>query len=142
MERAPRFSPDGRFLAYVSDVSGREEVYIRPYSGTGRETLVSADGGIEPVWSRDGRELFYRRERQMLAVPVDTTDELRVGDPQVLFEGRYLYSAIGWGLPHYDVSLDGEKFLIVKEDEELARNKIRIVQNWFEELEQLMSTEN
>ncbi len=73
LERSPRFSPDGRFVAYASDTSGRKEVYIRPYFESGREILVSTDGGKEPVWSRDGCQLFYRRDRQVLAVPVETT---------------------------------------------------------------------
>ena len=69
-ERSPRFSPDGRWLAYVSDESGRDEVYVQPFPGPGAKWLVSTDGGREPVWGRDGRELFYRAGDLMMAVPL------------------------------------------------------------------------
>ena len=65
-ERSPRFSPDGKWLAYVSDESGRNDVYVQPFPGPGPKWLVSTDGGIDPVWSRDGRELFYRQDDQMM----------------------------------------------------------------------------
>ena len=69
-ERTPRFSPDGKWLAYVSDESGRNDVYVQPYPGPGPKWLVSTDGGSDPVWSSDGRELFYRHGDQMMTVAI------------------------------------------------------------------------
>jgi Tol biopolymer transport system component len=67
-EGAARFSPDGRWIAYVSDESGRPEIYVQPYPGPGGKWQISADGGIEPVWNANGRELFYRSGNRMMAV--------------------------------------------------------------------------
>ncbi len=76
----------------------------------------------------------------MLAGPVKTTPEFEAGEPHVLFEGRYVHSTMGWGRADYDVSPDGQRFLMVKEDERSARTRIHIVQNWFEELKRLVPT--
>jgi Tol biopolymer transport system component len=79
------FSPDGRFVTYVSDESGRAEIYVRPFPGPGSRVQVSSEGGVEPVWSRDGRELFFMNGRDLLAVPIQTGSALTAGCPQVLF---------------------------------------------------------
>ena len=73
-EWSARLSPDGRWLAYVSDVSGRNEIYVRPYPTPGGQFPISTDGGSEPIWSRDGRELFYRNGNKMMAVAVARFD--------------------------------------------------------------------
>src|SRR5439155_27307752 len=88
-EPSPRFSPDGKWLAYVSDESGRDDVYVQPFPGPGPKWLVSTDGGIDPVWSRDGRELFYRKDDEMMAVSVAPKGEFAAGRPQRLFEIRF-----------------------------------------------------
>ena len=88
-ELQPSLSPDERFMAYVSDDSGRREVYIRALSGAARRVQVSSERGDEPVWSPQGSELFYRRGAQMIAVPVSTASGVTLGKAAVLFEGRY-----------------------------------------------------
>ena len=152
-ERAAAFSPDGRWLVYVSNESGRDEVYVRPYPGPGREITISTTGGEEPVWAPDGRELFYRNQQdQMLAVSVDISgQEFQAGSPEQLFEGLYdfdpagtsrassdaLVAAGGGGSPNYAVAADGQRFLMIKQSGAFAegrRPEIKVVLDWFEEL--------
>jgi len=95
-EGAPRFSPDGRWLAYVSNESGRFEIYVQPYPGPGRKWQISTDGGNEPVWNRNGRELFYRSgdKIKMMAVDIATQPSFAASKPRMLFAGQYLSSAV------------------------------------------------
>jgi serine/threonine-protein kinase len=133
-ESVPRFSPDGRWLAYISDESGRYEVYVQPYpAGPGGKRQISTEGGTEPVWNPNGRELFYRSADKMMAVDIDTQPGFTAGKPRMLFEGPYEPT---WATnPNYDVSADGKRFLMVKASEqEQASTQINVVQNWFEEL--------
>jgi eukaryotic-like serine/threonine-protein kinase len=138
---APRFSPDGRWLAYVSNESGRYEVYVQPYPGPGGKSQISTEGGTEPVWNRNGRELFYRNGDKMMAVDIATQPSFAAGKPRMLFEGPYLprtnFSTLAT-MPNYDVSPDGQRFLMVKssEQEAAAPTQINVVLNWFEELKQ------
>jgi len=134
-ERSPQFSPDGRWLAYASDESGRSEIYVQPYAGPGGKWQISTEGGAEPLWNRNGRELFYRHGDKMMAVEITTQPRFTVGTPQMLFEGRYAASVM---VPSYDVSADGQRFLMLKPDEQAA-GQINIVQNWFAELERRVS---
>jgi Tol biopolymer transport system component len=139
-EYSPKFSPDGRWLAYVSDESGRYEVYVRPYlEGRGR-WLVSAGGGSEPLWSPNGREIFYRHEGKMMVVPIRTEPEFSPGSPSVLFE-KELKSGI-YGTLSYDISPDGQRFLMIERNLEMTRNQLNIVLNWREELKRLVPTGN
>ncbi len=131
-ERAPRFAPDGRWLAYVSDESGRDEVYVQPFPGPGGRWQISYSGGNEPVWSRDGRELFYRDGEKMMAVPVTTQPAFSAGSPRPLFEGDYV--ATRRGEAAYDISPDGRRFLMVRRDPRSAPIQLNVVLNWFEEL--------
>jgi len=132
-EGAPQFSPDGRWLAYVSDESGRTEVYVQPYQGPGGKWQISTDGGTEPVWNRNGRELFYRSGDKMMAVEIAMHPSFSVGKPKVLFEGKYVPSPATF--PAYDVSPDGQRFLMLKPSEqEQTTTQINVVLNWFEEL--------
>ncbi len=85
----PHFSPDGRYLAYSSDESGRVEIYVRPYPGSGAITQISNEGGDHPTWSRDGRELFYIEGEKLMAVTVGSGSELSVGTPASLFQGTF-----------------------------------------------------
>jgi serine/threonine-protein kinase len=138
-EGAPRFSPDGHWLAYVSDESGRYEIYVQPFPGPGGKWQVSTEGGTEPVWNPIGRELFYRQGNKMMVVDVATRPSFSAGKPRVLFEGLYLRAA--QANPAYDVSPDGQRFLMVKASEqEQHATQIDIVQNWFEELKQKVPT--
>ncbi len=85
-ERAPMMSPDGDQFAYVSDEEGSTEVYVRPYPDAGSRVRISTDGGTEPVWRRDGRELFYRSRDRMMSVSIQTEPSFRAGEPETLFE--------------------------------------------------------
>jgi len=138
-EHSPMFSPDGHWLAYVSGRSGREEVCVQAYPGSGPWHQVSTDGGREPVWSRDGRELFYRSGDRMMVVDVAAGPELSIGLPRVLFEGHYLMGFGGGNM--YDVTPDGQRFLMVRQPPDAAPTEIRVVLNWAEELKRLVPTE-
>jgi serine/threonine protein kinase/Tol biopolymer transport system component len=132
-ESDPRFSPDGHWIAYVSDESGRMEVYVQPYPGPGGKWQISAEGGTEPVWNPTGRELFYRSGNRMMAEPVTLQPEFSAGKPVTMFEGPWLPSASN--IPNYDVSRDGQRFLMLKAaDEDQGARQIVVVQNWLEEL--------
>jgi Tol biopolymer transport system component/predicted Ser/Thr protein kinase len=135
LETAPCFSPDGRFIAYVSDESGRLEIYVRPYPGPGGKWQISTEGGAEPVWNPKGRELFYRAGNKMMAVDVTTQPVFSAGKPKMLFEGPYVPTPRSF--PDYDVSPDGQRFLMLKANEQAqAPAQINVVLNWFEELKQ------
>jgi Tol biopolymer transport system component len=133
-ESVPRFSPDGRWLAYISNESGRYEIYMQPYPGPGGKWQISTEGGTEPVWNRNGRELFYRSGDKMMAVDIATQPGFAAGKPRVLFEGRYEPTPATF--PNYDVSPDGQRFLMLKPSEQAAAapTQINVVLNWFEEL--------
>ncbi len=141
-ERAGAFSPDGNWIAYVSNQSGRDEIYVRPYPTTGpQEYAISLDGGREPVWSRDGGELFFRNADQMMVAEVDTTVSLQASVPRLLFTGDYDLDSSAGGISggsNYDVSSDGERFVMVRTDRQSSENaaipQFSVVLNWFEEL--------
>ena len=139
-ESAPAFSPDGHWLAYISDESGHFETYVQPYPGPGGKWQISTDGGTEPVWNRNGRELFYRQGNKMMAVDVTAEPSFSVGKPKMLFEGPYQPTPATF--PNYDVSTDGQRFLMLKPSEsaQAALTQINVVLNWFEELKQRVPT--
>ena len=137
-ERSPMFSPDGHFIAYVSNQSGRDEVYVRTYPKGDEMSLVSTDGGTAPVWSRDGRELFYRNGSKMMLVPVELSATFRSERPSLLFEAQFALD--GAGHPAYDVSPDGQRFLMIQESQ-AERTQLNVVFNWFDELERLVPSE-
>ena len=129
-ESAPKLSPDGRFLAYASDESGRYEIYVRPFPGGDGKWQASVNGGTAPRWRGDGRELYYAEGATLMAVSVSTGSAFTPGQPQPLFEAPGLARG-------YDVSADGQRFLTIApveaDGEEAAPPAIRIVQNWYEE---------
>ena len=134
-EGIARFSPNGRWLAYASNESGRGEIYVRPFPGPGATSQVSTAGGSEPVWSRDGRELFYRSGDAVMAVPVSTDTAFAAGLPRRLFTDHY--ERTGTGTRGYDVSLDGRRFLMIEPAEpELPVAQISVVLGWFDEVRQ------
>jgi Tol biopolymer transport system component len=139
-EDAPQFSPDGRWLAYTSNESGRREIYVRPYPGPGGKWQISTEGGNEPLWNRNGRELFYRAGDKMMAVDINTQPGFAAGKPRELFEGHYMLNPLGRA--NYDVSPDGQRFLMLKpvEQEQAAPTHINFVLNWTEELKRLVPT--
>ncbi|PYU25833.1 MAG: hypothetical protein DMG32_11215 [Acidobacteria bacterium] len=139
-QTAAAFSPNGRWLAYSSDESGRPEIYVQPYPGPGGKWQISTEVGQEPVWNPNGRELFYGSRDKMMAVDVATQPSFSAGKPRMLFSsGLYLPSSNGFQF--YDVSPDGQRFLMIKQSEEAAAlTQIVVVQNWFEELKRRVPT--
>jgi len=133
-ESAPRFSPDGHWIAYVSNESGRYEIYVQAYPGPGSKLQISTDGGTEPVWNPNGRELFYRSKNKMMAVDVVSHPTFTARKARLLFEGHFLPTPAT--SPNFDVSRDGQRFLMVEaaEPEEQSPIQINVVFNWFEEL--------
>ncbi|HEV2247462.1 MAG TPA: hypothetical protein VGW37_12480, partial [Terriglobia bacterium] len=133
-ESVPRFSPDGRWLAYISDESGRYEIYVQPYPGPGGKWQISTEGGTEPAWNPNGRELFYRSGDKMMAVDIATQPGFAAGKPRMLFEGQYVPTPATNS--NYDVSPDGQRFLMLKpvDQDQAAPTQINVVLNWFEEL--------
>ena len=129
------FSPDGRYLAYVSDESGRPEVYVRAVRD-GETHLVSAGGGNAPMWSKDGRELFYRNGREFHAVAVTTENGFRASAPGLLHDVPFDRGYPLWPV-YYDVAADG-RFLVV---EDRSTTQFNVIFNWFEELKELAPTQ-
>jgi len=140
-EGGARLSPDGKWLAYVSDESGRAEIYVQPFPGPGGKWQVSTDGGTEPVWNPNGRELFYRTGKKIIAVETTFNPSFSAGTPHSLFEGDYLtpsYPQLG---SDYDVSSDGQKFLMVKETARSASvQQINVVLNWLDDVKRRVPT--
>ena len=125
-------SPDGSYVAYFSDESGRNEVYAIPLSGHGNRVIVSSGGGISPVWSRDGKELFYRANDDLMSV------EIRSKNPLVLGERKKLLDVSGFepGYFHdFDVSPDGKRFLFIRAEPGARPTRIDVMLNWFPELQ-------
>ena len=110
------FSPDGRWLAYVSDESGRDEVYMQPFPGPGGKRQISTEGGREPLWAKNGRELFYRDGEAFLSVSVETEGAFERGPATALFADHYY---VGSGQT-WDISPDGRRFLMVKSEADPA----------------------
>jgi serine/threonine-protein kinase len=134
-DRSARISPDGRWVAHVSYQSGRNEVYVRPFPGPGGRWQISMDGGREPRWSADGRELFFRNGSETLVATVDTSSGFRAERPRVLFD-RDLYSVVPF---QYSPSPDGERFLAIQRvGSDASRSDIAVVLHWVDELRRLV----
>src|SRR5262249_51665920 len=136
--------PDGRWLAYVSNQSGRPEVYVQPYPEPGLRQQISVDGGTAPAWSHDGRELFYVTTPSvggqaalttMMVVPVQLTPTFAAGMPRMLFQGRFGATA---NIRGYDVAANGQRFLMVQQKDRPAMRvaDMIVVENWVDELRQ------
>ena len=128
----PRLSPNGRWLAYVSDESGRDEVYVRPFPGLGGRTLVSTDGGNVPVWARDGRELFYLQGDRMMAATVASDAAFTATRPRLLFQARVPYldeSA-------YDTTPERDFLMVERGESDTPPTQINVVLNWIQEVRQ------
>jgi dipeptidyl aminopeptidase/acylaminoacyl peptidase len=133
-EYHPTISPDGHWLAYTSDESGQPEVYVRPFPAGGGKWLISTEGGHEPLWARNGSELFYRNTGKLMAVTIETGSAFIVGRPRLLFLREYEPREMNpFGSPNYDISPNG-KFLIIKPNPSPPSTKINFTLNWFEEL--------
>ncbi len=127
-------SPDGRYLAYTSNESGRVEVYAVPFPRPGRRIPISREGGHRPRWSPDGRQLYYIRGDTVLAATLDRGAELEVTGVRELFSGKFL-TIYNWT---WDVAPDG-RFLMIHRGPDAVPDRINVVLNWTNELERLAS---
>jgi serine/threonine protein kinase len=135
----PRVSPEGRWMAYASNESGKYEVYVRPFPDVNKgKWQVSTSGGNTPLWSPDGREIYYRSGDAAMAVPVETEPTFKPGKPAVLFRGTNV-SSRGIDVAdftYWDINPDGKRFLMLEDAAVEGPRKINIVLNWLEELKQ------
>jgi serine/threonine-protein kinase len=132
-----QLSPDGRWVAYQAPISSRMEVFVAPVSGQGERRLVSTDGGAEPRWSRDGRELFFQSGTRLMGVTVTPGATLSAGAPHPVHEGRF-YEGIN-GNTSYDITKDGTRFLRIQPvNQAQAIARVDLVLNWFTELRRLV----
>jgi Tol biopolymer transport system component len=146
VEYQPRISPNGRWIAYASDESGQGQIYVRPFPDVEKDKwTVSINGGYSPLWSPDGRELFYRNGDAVIVVTVKTEPAFTLYTPKILFRGVYASPSANWmqwtDVDTWDISRDGKRFLMMKESGSAASTaggprRINIVLNWFEELKQ------
>jgi eukaryotic-like serine/threonine-protein kinase len=133
-ESDARFSPDGRFLAYVSDETGRNEIFIRPIGPRGGRKQVSSEGGTAPAWAPNGRELFFANGGRLAAVTLDGQGN-PVGRDRVLFSApKFEDLQFDSQDPLYDVMPDGEHFVFLLEPQLSSPKHYNVVLNWFEEL--------
>jgi hypothetical protein len=139
----PQISPDGQWIAYTSDMSGENQIYVRPFPDVNKDRFqVSTGGGDNPLWSLpDGKELFYLDGDAVMAVSVQSGPTFNAGKPKILF--RRTHTNIRWPSIEFriwDISPDGKRFLMMEELEndsaEAGHQKINVVLNWFEELKQ------
>jgi hypothetical protein len=143
-EGSARFSPDGKWVAYCTDESGRNEVFVQPWPGPGPKIQISSEGGTDPIFSRDGRELFYRNGDKMMVVTVSLAGGFQAGKPRLIWEGQYSHGmSSSCGMPgttsaNYDLTADGQRFLMVKDlDQDAVSTRIVVVLNFAEELKRL-----
>ena len=127
-EHHPSFSPDGGWLAYVSDESGVDQIYVQRFPGPGGRHRISTNGGALPRWSHDGDEIVYVWNNQALSVDISSTPELRASQPRVLYEGE------AWEI---DVAPD-DTLLAREPIVKTPTTELHLVQNWLEELERLV----
>lgn len=139
---SPKFSPDGRWLAYSSGESGKPQVYVQAFPGPGAKIQVSNDGGTDPVWKRTGGELYFRNGDKMMAVSVSTAPTFTAARPEMLWEGDYSHGMsascgpAGATSSNYDVTADGRRFVMVKDDapDTAYSKQIVVVLGWADEL--------
>lgn len=139
---SPKFSPDGRWLAYCSSESGKPQVYVQAYPGPGPKIQITSDGGTDPVWRRTGGELYYRNGDSMMGVAVSTAPMFNASRPQELWKGHYSHGmSSSCGPPgatssNYDVTADGRRFLMIKDDDQdrAVSKEIVVVLGWAGEL--------
>jgi dipeptidyl aminopeptidase/acylaminoacyl peptidase len=141
-ELQPQISPDGRWMAFASNESGKFEVYVRPYPQVdGGRWQVSTNGGNDPLWSPSGRELFYRNADAVMAVPVKTDTGFSPEAPRILFQANFVGLGVPLDISTWDISPDGKRILMMKEvgaagEASKGLRRINVVLNWLEELKQ------
>ena len=137
-EALPTLSPDGKYVAYQSNKSGTYEIYVKPFPVGKGEWTISDNWGRHPLWRRQGDEIFYIEKNTMMAVPVTIKQTFSREHPQKLFSGEQVGSLFmddGDFSPHYDVSADGQRFVVVQ-NATVETSKRTVVQNWFREFEE------
>jgi len=143
-ERNPEISPDGHWIAYESLEAGQFDVYVRPFPDvTGGKWPVSTNGGSQPLWARSGKELFFiDRSGALTGVRVEGQSSFTIGTPAKILDSSYVWSVPTYAGRMYDISPDGQRFLMLKQSSSPDRTSapITIVQNWFEELKRLVPT--
>ena len=139
-ERNAEISPDGRWLAYESSASGQYEIYVRPFPNVDEgQWLISRGAGTRSLWAPDGRELYYLAPgAKLMAVGVQTEPSFAAGNAEIVLGGRYYEGPFA---RNYDISPDGKRYLMVKENAGDS-TEFTLVQNWFEELKRLVPTDN
>ncbi len=138
-EKGPKFPPDGRWLTYMSDETGHDEIWARPIGSSGAKKRVSTGGGAWPVWNRNGRELFFLKGHKIAAVSVDA-DLNRVGQERIVLDAPQFENAQFQEFqskPEYDVMPDGEHFVVLLTPKYPAITHFNVVVNWLEELKRL-----
>src|SRR5262249_49757660 len=132
-EQQAQFSPDGKWIAYTSDESGTPEVYVQSFPASGAKFRISTNGGAEPQWRRDGKELFYlAADKKLMAADTKLGTAFEAGVPRALFETRIL--VLTTFRNHYAVTADGQHFLINSGLSETTATPISVVVNWTEDL--------
>jgi serine/threonine protein kinase len=142
-----KFSPDGRWIAYCSNESGKPQVFVQAFPGPGTKLQISSDGGTDPVWKRNGGELYYRKGDSMMVVEVSTAPAFKAGPPRELWRGHYSHGmssscgAPGATSSNYDVAADGRHFLMIKDDDldRATSRQMVVVLGWSNEVRRLGS---
>jgi Tol biopolymer transport system component len=136
-ERKGLLSPDGRWLAYASDETGRFAIYVQRFPGGGDRHQISADDTAELVgWAPDGRKIYYVKDDRMMEVEITTAPRFQLDGPRALFDLTF-YGG-GWFSPELDLSADGEQFVMVEQDHKWGKStEIKVILDWFEELKDL-----
>lgn len=127
------FSPDDSWIAYVSDESGFDEIYVRSFSDSGPKTQVSQGGGTEPRWSYDGKYIYYLQGRMLMRAGVQTTPTLRVHTQEVISDAGYIPQIVG----NYDIDPSEKKFVTLRPTADTSEDHLYVVLNWFEELKRM-----
>jgi serine/threonine-protein kinase len=140
-ERNAEISPDGRWIAYESNASGRFEVYVQPFPDLDNgKWMVSVDGATRPLWAPDGRELFFLDDSRLMVVAMESDFSVRPGTPKILFDEPFLQTPAR----NYDVAPDGQRFLVIRHGgstgDPSTGHRVVLVQNWLLELQRLVPT--
>ena len=136
-ENTPMFSPDCRWIAYTSDESGRDEIFVSAYPNVGKKWQISNSGGKEPLWRSDGRVLYYRNNDAMMSVAIQSQKEFSYETPKLVFKVPFE----SYSITHYDYDHLNNRFIMLKQDKSSVPRQINIVLNWVEELKRIVSSD-